>query len=86
MQLVSLQMRVSVAINDIFSLKWRFLVKKGIFLTIGERLYIFLYPIISYQRINVYRVVTKDIGRLFWNNGARGKFNLNKYYSKYCTE
>ena len=33
------------------------------------------YPIIPYQRINVYRVETMDMGRLCWNNGVSGKCN-----------
>ena len=32
------------------------MVRKGIFWNIGEQSYFVYYPIISYQRINVYRV------------------------------
>ena len=66
--LVSLQMRESVATNDIFSLIWRYYGPKWIFWTIGEQLYIVYYPIISYGKIEVYRVETMDMGRSHWNN------------------
>ena len=59
--------------------------QKGIFWTIREHLYIFYNPIISYQRINIYRIETKDMGKFRWNNGSSGKYNPNKYYSTYCT-
>ena len=35
------------------------MVQNGIFWTIGEQSYIFYYPIISYLRINIYRVINK---------------------------
>ena len=44
------------------------MVQNGIFWTIGEQLYIFYYPIISYRKINVYRVETMDIGIYHWKN------------------
>ena len=31
------------------------------------------YPIISYQRIEVYRIETMDMGRSPWNSGVSGK-------------
>ena len=46
------------------------MVQNGIFWTIGEYLYSVYFPIISYQRIKVYRVETMDIGRSHWNNGV----------------
>ena len=39
------------------------MVRKGIFWTIGEHLYLVYYPIISYEGIKFYRVETKDMGR-----------------------
>ena len=45
---------------------------------LGMLIYIF-YPIISYQRIKVYRVKIMDIGRLFWNNGVSGKCKASMY-------
>ena len=58
MWLVSLQMRGSVA--RIFG---DGVVQIGIFWTIRDQSYIVYYPIISYQRIHVYRVETMDMGR-----------------------
>ena len=43
------------------------------------------YRIISYQRIEVYRVKTTNMGKFFWKNGVRGRCNPNRYYSNYCT-
>ena len=40
------------------------MVQNGIFWTIGEHLYIFNYPIISYEWINVYRFERMDIGKI----------------------
>ena len=48
------------------------MVRNGVFWTIGEQSYFFNYPIISYRRINIYRVETMDMGRSHWNNGASG--------------
>ena len=48
------------------------MVQNGIFWTIGEKLYIVYYPIISYQKIKVYRVETMDMGRSHCNNGVGG--------------
>ena len=50
------------------------MVQNGIFWTIGEQSYIVYYPIISYQRIKVYRAETMDMGRSHWNNGVLGMF------------
>ena len=51
------------------------MVQKGVFLTIGETHIFLYYPIISYQRIEFYRVETMDMGILHWNNGVSGKLN-----------
>ena len=48
------------------------MVRNGIFWTIGEHAYFVYYPIISYQRMKVYRVETMDMGRSHWNNGVSG--------------
>ena len=48
------------------------MVRNGIFWTIGEQSYIVYYPIISYQKINFYRVETMDMGISHWNNGVSG--------------
>ena len=48
------------------------MVRNKIFWTIGKHLYIVYYPIISYQKIKVYRVETMDMGRSHWNNGVSG--------------
>ena len=48
------------------------MIQNGILWTIGEKLYIFYYPIIFYQKIKVYRVETMDMGRSHWNNGVSG--------------
>ena len=46
--------------------------QNSIFWTIGEQLYIVYYPIISYQKIKVYRVETTDMGISHCNNGVIG--------------
>ena len=66
MMLVSLKMRGSVAINIIFVIKWRYYGPKGDILDYWGTLLFFNYPIISYQRINVYRVEAKDMGIFRW--------------------
>ena len=48
------------------------MVRNGIFWTIREQSYIVYYPIISYQRINGYRIETMDMGRYHWKNGVIG--------------
>ena len=53
------------------------MVRNGIFWTIEEQSYFVYYPIISYQRIKVYRVETMDMGRSHWNNGVIGTFLLS---------
>ena len=65
-------MTSSVLIGDV-------MVQNGIFWTIGEHLYFVYYPIVSYQRIKVYRVETMDMGRSHWNNGVSGKMLLEKW-------
>ena len=46
------------------------MVQNEIFWTIWEHTYFVYYPIISYQKIKVYRVETMDMGRSHWNNGV----------------
>ena len=53
------------------------MVQNGIFWTIGEQSYIVYYPIISYQKIKVYRVETMDMGRSQWNKGVIGTFLIS---------
>ena len=53
------------------------MVRNGIFWTIGEQYYIVYYPIIYYQKINVYRVETMDMGRSHWNNGVIRTFLIS---------
>ena len=48
------------------------MVQNGIFWTIGEQSYFFNYPIISYQRIKVYRVETMDMRIPHWKNSVSG--------------
>ena len=48
------------------------MVRNGIFWTIEEQSYFVYYPIISYQKIKVYRVEILDMGRSHWNNGVIG--------------
>ena len=48
------------------------MVQNGIFWTIGKQTYFVHYPIISYQKIMVYRVETMDMGRSHWKNGVSG--------------
>ena len=48
------------------------MVQNRIFWTIGEQIYIVYYPIISDQKIKVYRVGKMDMGRSHWNNGVSG--------------
>ena len=63
MWLIRLQMRDSESRNDIFSLKWRYCgPKRGILDYWGTLA--FNYPIISYQRIKVYRVEIMDIVKI----------------------
>ena len=51
----------------------------GIFRTIGEQYYIFYCPIISYQKIKVYRVETIDMGRSHCNNDVNGTIMLEQW-------
>ena len=48
------------------------MIRNGIFWIIGEKLYFVFYPIISYQKIKVFRVETMDMGRSHLNNGVSG--------------
>ena len=68
MQLVSLQMRGSVARNTSSVLFGDVMVRNGIFWTIGEQSYFVYYPIISYQRIKVYKFERMDIGKILMTN------------------
>ena len=56
------------------------MVRKGIFWTVGEHLYLVYYPIIYYQRIKVYRVETMDTGRYHLNNVVCGNILLEQWY------
>ena len=62
MQLVSFQMRGSVARNYIFSLIWRCYGPKQDILDYWGTNIFFYYPIISYRKIKVYIVETMDMG------------------------
>ena len=53
------------------------MIRNGIFWTIGEQSYIVYYPIISYQKIKVYRVEKMDMGRSHWNNSVIGTFLIS---------
>ena len=59
--------------------------KRGYFGLLGNTYVFVYYPIISYQRIKVYRVETMDMVIFFWNNGVSGKCNHSKYSGIYCT-
>ena len=52
------------------------MVRNEIFWTIGEQSCFFC-PIISYQRIKVYRVETMYTGRSHWNDGIIGTFLIS---------
>ena len=58
--------------------------QKGIFGLSRNDHNLVYYPIISYQRIQVYRVEKMDMGIFIWINGVSGKCNPSKYYSNYC--
>ena len=55
------------------------MVRNGIVWTIGEQLYMIDYPIISYQKIKVYRVDTMNMGTSHWNNDVSGKILLEQW-------
>ena len=61
------------------------MVQKGVFGLLSNAHVLVYYPIISYQRIEVYRVETIYMRRLRWNNGVRGILNPSKYGGIYCT-
>ena len=48
------------------------MVRIRIFWTIEEQTYFVYYPIISDQKIKVYRVETMDMGRSHWDNSVSG--------------
>ena len=52
--------------------------KTGYFGLLGNSYILFEYPIMSYQKIKVYRVETKDMGRSHWNNGVSGTILLEQ--------
>ena len=56
------------------------MVQNGIVWTIGEQTYFVYYPIISYQKIKVYRVETMDMGRSHWNNGVSGTILMEQWF------
>ena len=60
------------------------MVQKGIFELLGNDYILVYYPIISYQRINVYRVETMDMVIFLWKNGVSIKLNYSKYGGIYC--
>ena len=60
--------------------------KRGYFGLLWNACILVYYPFISYQRIEVYRVETTDMGTFHWNNGVSGICNPSKYFSTYCTE
>ena len=69
---ITLILEYDVAINYIFSPIWRcYGPKQGIFDYWGKTYFVY-YPIISYQKIKVYRVETIDMGISHWNNGVSG--------------
>ena len=77
---------LGVVRNYIFSLIWRCYGPKRDILDYGEQTYFVYYPIISYRKINVYRVESMDIGISQWNNDVIGTFShIHKYGSTYCT-
>ena len=55
------------------------MVRNGVFWTIWEQTYFVYYPIISYQKIKIYRVETIDMGISRWNNGVSGTILLEKW-------
>ena len=55
------------------------MVRNGIFWTIGEQTYFVYYPIISYQKIKVYRFETMDMKIYHWNNGVSGTILLEQW-------
>ena len=58
--------------------------ERGYFGLLGKDHILVYYYIISYQRINVYRVETMDMGIFQCNNGVSGKYNPSKYCGIYC--
>ena len=58
--------------------------EKGYFGLLGNAHILFYYPILSYQRVEVYRVETMDMGGFNWNKGVSVICNPSKYHSNYC--
>ena len=50
----------------------------------GTLIFLVYYTILCYQKREVYRVETMDMGRFRWTNGVSGKCIPNKYYITYC--
>ena len=67
----------SAARNYIFSLIWRCYGPKRDILDYWGKSYNVYYPIISYQKIKVYRVQTMDMVISHWNNGVIGTFLIS---------
>ena len=55
------------------------MVRNGIFWTIEEQLYNIDYPILSDQKIKVYRVETINMGICHWKNGVSGTILLEQW-------
>ena len=60
--------------------------ERGYFGLLENAHILFCYTTISYQRIEVYRVETMDMGGLLCNNGISGECNSGKQCSTYCKE
>ena len=59
--------------------------KRGYLRPLGNDHILVYCPIISYQRINAYKVERMDMGRFRWNNGVSGKCNPSKYDGNHFT-
>ena len=79
MRLVRIQTRGSVARNDTFSIIWICYGPKQDILDYWGTFIFLYYPIISYQRINVYRVESMDMGISHWENCVSGTVLLEQW-------
>ena len=80
MWLVSVQMRGSVARNDIFCLKWRYdCPKQHILDYCGNTSFFVYYSIISYQSIKVYRVEIMGIGKIYFTHLCQWNMKMQTY-------
>ena len=59
------------------------MVQKGYFGLLVNNSILIHYPLISSQRINVYRVETTDIVIIHWYNGVNIKLNISKLCGTY---